>query len=97
MVDGVEQRLVALDVDDHAAGQRGHHFGDAIGAAGVVAPRHDHGAAEALDSARDPFVVGRDNRAVHQRRRRRAAIHVLDHRMAVEMSARAFPGKRVES
>ena len=83
-VDGLrlDQRLVALDVDDGAAGQVADRLGDPIGAAHVVGARHQRGAAERSHSVRDALVIGRDDHGVHARGRGGAAIHVLDHRLA---------------
>lgn len=79
---GLDQRLIALQVDDGTAGVGSHHLRDSIGAAHVVDARHDRGAAETAHGARDALVVGGHDYGVHQTRRGRAAIHVLDHRAA---------------
>ena len=55
------QRLVALDVDDDGRGEFGGHLGEPVGAAAVVRPGHPRDAAEGLDRARDPLVVGGDD------------------------------------
>ena len=78
---GFDQRLVALQVDHGTAGVGGHHLGDPVGAADVVGAGHDRGAAEAAHGRGDALVIGGDDHGVHSSRRR-AAIHVLDHRTA---------------
>ena len=78
----LDQRLVALQVDHGTAGVGGHYLRDAVGAADMVGARHDRDAAKRAHGAGDAVVIGRDQHRVHEARRGRAAIHVLDHRPA---------------
>ena len=59
---GVDQRLVALEVDDHVdIESAASDFGDAVGAGRMIASRHDRLAAKALDGRRDPRIVRGDD------------------------------------
>ncbi len=51
----LEQRLVALDVDDQIAVERRGDLGESIGAAPVLPRRHSRRAAKALDRGHDPL------------------------------------------
>ena len=53
----IHQRLIALKVDDHIGLQLLGHFRDAVGAAGMVAPRQHHLAAESLDRRHDADII----------------------------------------
>ncbi len=87
----VDEGLVALDVDDDLAGQQGGNLGQPIGAGGVIGTRQPRDAAEALHRVDDPLVVGGHDHGIH-RGPRRAAVDVLDHGAAVDVSER-FSGK----
>jgi hypothetical protein len=88
----LDQRLVALNVDDEIAVERGRDFGEPIGAARVRRRRQPDGAAKPLDRPHDALVVGCDDHRGQRARRRRAAIHVLDHRPSVDVGER-FSGE----
>ena len=81
----IDQRLVALDVDDDVAGQIGDELGQAIGAGAVVGAGQAGDAAEAFDGVDDPLVVGGDDHRVDVRPGG-APIDVLDHRAAGDVS-----------
>ena len=80
MTRGIQQRLVALDVDDDAAGQRSGHLGQPIGPAFVVGPRHPGRAAESLDRSSNALVVGGDDHGVDQPGLGCPPVDVFDHR-----------------
>ena len=61
---GIEERFVALDVDEDVALFVGGDFGDALGAGAMVGAGHAGVAAEAFDGFYDAFIVGGDNDAV---------------------------------
>ena len=63
----VEQRQVALHVDDHVGVERARHLGDAVGAGAVRAAGHHHVAAEAAHRGADALVVGGDQRRARHR------------------------------
>jgi hypothetical protein len=81
---GIDQGLVALDVDDDRAGERARHLGESIRAGRVVRARHDGDAAEAIDRLGDPVIVGRDDDGVDGGRHRHAVVDVFDHGPAVD-------------
>lgn len=93
----IEQRLVALDVDHQATGQLGDDLGNAVGAAGMVGPRHDRNAADGLNSTRNALVIGRDERRVYLGGSGRPSVDVRNHRLAREVGEN-FSGepRRVE-
>jgi hypothetical protein len=82
---GVDERLVALHVDDDVAVERRGDFGESIGAGFVRGLGQPDLAAEIVDARRDAQIVGRDDDFGHGAGRFRAPIHVLDHRTAVEI------------
>ena len=92
----VDQRLVALHVDDQLAVERDGDFGQPIGAAAMGGAGHPDFAAERLDRSSDPHVVGRDDDRV-DRSGRRGASYTCSIIGRPSMSARALPGKRVDS
>jgi len=58
---GVDERFVALDVDDmRSLWKCGERFGNAVGAGGMVWRGHHGTAAEGVDSVEDALVIGRD-------------------------------------
>ena len=84
----LDERLVALDVDDDLAGESRGHFRDAIGA-GAMRPRASSARCRrSFDRRRDPLVVGGDDDRIDAARRGGAAIDVLDHRTAGDVSER---------
>ena len=94
----VDQRLVALHVDDDVAVERRGDLGQAIGAGRVIGARQPDVAAELGHAGGDAQIVGRDDDARHDGRRRGAPIHVLDHRTAVDVGERlAGESRRGES
>ena len=84
----IDERLVALHVDDDVAVERGGDFGEPIGRAVMIGARHADLAAELLHRAGDAEIVGRDDHLRDRRRRRRAPVDVLDHRAAVDQRER---------
>jgi hypothetical protein len=88
----IDQRLVTLHVDDDVGVQRRRDFGEAIGAGLVRRFREPHLAAEVGDARGDAEIVGGDDDLRDERRRRGAAVDVLDHRPAVEVRER-FAGE----
>jgi hypothetical protein len=54
----------------------------------MIRAGHPHRAAESLDGARDPLVVGRDNDRVDAAGRCGPAIDVLDHRTSGDVGER---------
>ena len=81
----LDEREVALDVDDDVAVEAFGDFGNAVRSATVSGPRHPDDAAESLHSRRDPAVIGRDDDAVDARCRCGAPVHVLDHRASADV------------
>jgi hypothetical protein len=55
----VNERLVALHVDDQVTVQPAGNLGEPVGAGGVVGARHRRAAAEFLNRLEYPLVVGR--------------------------------------
>ena len=92
-IDGrrIEQRFVALHVDDDVAGQLGGELGQPVGAAEMIGTRQAGDAAEALDGVDDPLVVGGDDHRVDVGLRG-PTVDVLDHRTAGDVSER-FSGE----
>ena len=93
----VDQRLVALDVDDDVAVERRGHFGEAVGAAAVVGAGHHRHAAVGLDRVAHARVVGRDDDLGDPRRPPRLFDDADDHRQAAEVDQglAGEPGRRV--
>ena len=75
----IDQRLVALDVDDHLGVFGGGHFGHAVGAGEVVGARHPHARAETPCGFVDPLVVGGNDRACQVARLGGPFVDVLEH------------------
>ena len=63
MAAGVDQRLVALNVDDQLGGIGGSHLGRAIGAGGVVGAGHADGRPEVSGFFEDAFIVSGNRNA----------------------------------
>src|SRR5262249_37818119 len=55
---GIDEGLVALNVDDDGGGVRGGDFGDAVGTREVIVTRHANDSPEGPGSLGDPVVVG---------------------------------------
>ena len=93
----LEQRLVALHVDDELAVERGGDLREPVGAAPVVRRVIIARAAERLHRRDDPLVVGRDDHGVDGARLGGAAVHVLDHRATADVGERLAgkPGRLV--
>jgi hypothetical protein len=53
----IDERLIALQVEDQFGVEQAGNFGDAIGAAGMIAPRVDDVAAEAFHRRRDAGII----------------------------------------
>jgi hypothetical protein len=85
---GIKQRLVALDVDDDVAVERGGDFGEAVRRREMVGAREPHVPAKSDDPRSDAQVVGRHDYTRHDRRSLSPAVHVLDHRPAVDVGQR---------
>ena len=94
---GLDERFVALEIDDEVAVEGRSHFGDSVGARCVRRARKAHVAAEFSHRVGDAFIVGRDNHGVDVPGRSRAAVHVLNHRPARDISERLArkTGRRV--
>ncbi len=84
----IDERLVALDIDDNVAVERLHDFREAVGTGLVGELGQFDPSAEIVDTRRDAQIVGRDDHLRHCFRRFGASIHVLDHRPAVEIGER---------
>ena len=85
---GIEQRLIALDVDDQAAVEPRRDLGESIGAGTVRHARQAHGPAKPPHDFSNPLVVGGDDHEVHSAARGGPAIHVLDHRSSGKVRER---------
>ena len=74
----LDERLVALEIEDQVGVELAGDLGDAVGAAGMIAARADDAAAKALDGRDDARIVRGDDDVVGtpapgRRVRRRAA------------------------
>src|SRR5262249_42852035 len=78
----LDERLVALEVDDDVGVEAAGGLGHAVGAGGVVAPGQDDAAAEALDGGDDARVVGGDDDGLGAARPAGALVDVLDEVLA---------------
>ena len=85
---GSIKRQVALDVDDDVAVEVRRNLGNTVGARPMRATRHSYDAAEPLDGGCNPLVVGGDDHGVNAAGVGRAAIDVLDHRLAGDVGQR---------
>jgi hypothetical protein len=88
----LDERLVALDVQDNLAGQPGGHLRNAIGPGAMGGLGHHRNSAEFLHSRRYSVVVSGDHDRPHSSRGRRAPINMFDHRFAADVRER-FAGK----
>ena len=57
----IDERLVALEIEDEIGVELAGDLGDAISAAGMIAAGADDVAAEALDRRGDARIIGRDD------------------------------------
>ena len=78
----LDERFVALEVDDDVGVEAAGDLGDAVGAAGVVAARHLDAAAEAVDGGDDARVVGGDDDGIDAAGLAGAFVDVLDEVLA---------------
>ncbi len=76
---GIDQRLVALNVDDDVAGFGGGSFRHAVGAGGVVGARHSHLCAEIPCDLAYAFVISGNQDAAKVSRLGGALVNVLQH------------------
>ena len=95
----VDERFVALEIDDQVGVELAGNLGDAVGAAGMIAARADDVAAEALDGRDDARIVGGDDDVIGalrpgRRVRRRAGRDTC--RFAAAAVCRAGGSKRSE-
>jgi len=94
----LDERQIALYVDQDLARQVVCNLRDAIGARPVCSLGHPDDAAKALDCGGNPFIVRRNDHGVDPACVGRAAIDVLDHRTARDLSERlARKSRRGES
>ncbi len=98
-VDGgrLDERLVALQIDDQVAVQRFGNFGDSIGAGCVRRFRQTHIAAKFCHRVGDALVIGGHQHGVDIARRSGAPVDVLDHRSPRDVGERLSrkTGRRV--
>jgi len=84
----LDERQIALHVDQDLARQVGCDLCDAICAGPVPGPGHPDDAPKTLDCSHDPFVIRDDDNGVDPARVGSAAIDVLDHRTSGDISER---------
>jgi hypothetical protein len=84
----LDERFVALDVDDDLAVEIRRDFGNPIESGAVLHARHADDPAEALHRLLDPGIIGGHDHRIHALRGRRAGVHVLDHRAAGDVGER---------
>ncbi len=93
----LDERFVALQVDDEVGVEAAGDLGDAVGAAGVVAAGHLDAAAEALDGGDDARVVGGDDDRIDAAGLAGAFVDVLDEVLARSGAAAACRAGGVEA
>lgn len=84
---GINEGLVALDVDENVAGFVSGHFGDSFGSSAMIGARHASLAPEGLDGIDNALVVGGNQNVMNGLGAFGALVDVLDH---------GLPGKRDE-
>jgi hypothetical protein len=84
----INERFVALDVDEHVAWFVRRDFGDALGAGAVIGAGHAGFAAEGADGVDDALVVGGDDDVVDGLCLLCALIYALHHGLAGERDQR---------
>ncbi len=77
---GIDQRLVALYIDVNFSGNVRGDFGDAVGAAGMIATSHHRFTAKCLHGLQNPLVIGRDHYARDPLRLLRPLVNARNHR-----------------
>jgi len=89
-VDGgwVDERFIALDVDEDVACLMRRDFGDAFGAGAVVAAGHAGFAAESANGVDDALVVGGDDDVMDGLGLLGSLVNALDHRLAGQRNER---------
>jgi hypothetical protein len=89
-IDGhrIDQRFIALDVDEDLAFLVRGDFGDAFGAGAVVGAGHAGFAAEGVDGVDDALVVGGDDDVMDGLSLFGALVDALDHRLAGQRNER---------
>ena len=89
---GLEEGLIALDVDDDRVVSESaadlDRLGDPVRPRPVAGGGHHRPAAEGLDRPEDPLVVGRHGREGDALRPEDPLIDVLDHRLSAEIGER---------
>ena len=90
---GIDEGLIALDVDDDlGVGVARGDFGNPVGAGNVVGPGHPDGGSEAPGFGKDSLVVGGDNSAGEVSRHVHAFPDVFKHSSATK-GGEGFTGK----
>ena len=85
---GVEEGLVALDIDEDLACDVGGDFGDALGASAMVGAGHASFAAEGCDGLDNAVVIGGDDDLIDRFGGLGAVVDALNHGLAGEHDQR---------
>lgn len=86
--DGIDEGLVALNVDEDIAGFMCRHFGDALGAGAVVGASHSGFAPKGQYGVNNALIVGGDKNPVDRLRELGLFVNALHHGLAGQVYQR---------